>query len=136
MGEDNAVLAVDTERQEENFYPVEVTQLKEFEFLRIVWDDGHLGDYPLAHLRSYCTCSTCGGRGDYSRFERKDSYVQNIYDTGNGALRVDWDNGNHTSIYSFTFLRSLCRCWMCEAERMLADSIERVEVSNQKFAGR
>ena len=57
MGEDNAVLAVDTERQEENFYPAEISHLKEFEFLRIVWDDGHRSDYPLAHLRSYCPCS-------------------------------------------------------------------------------
>lgn len=119
MGEDNAVLAVDTERQKEKLYPVEISHLEEFEFLRITWDDGHLSDYSLAILRSYCPCSVCGGRGDYNRFERRDSYVKNVSNTGNAALRIDWDNGCHTSIYSFTFLRSLCSCHVCQAKKML-----------------
>jgi hypothetical protein len=29
MGEDNAVLAVETERQEEKYYPIEISHLKE-----------------------------------------------------------------------------------------------------------
>jgi len=119
MGEGNAVLAVDTERQEENFYPVEITHLKEFEFLRIVWDDGHLSDYPLAILRSYCPCPVCGGHGDYSRFERKDSFMPVISTIGDAILRIAWTNGHHTSDYSFTFLRSLCSCHVCQARKML-----------------
>jgi DUF971 family protein len=119
MGEGNAVLAVDTERQEEKCCPVEITHLKEFEFLRIVWDDGHLSDYPLAHLRSYCPCSVCGGHDDYSRFERKDSLMPVISTIGDAILRIAWANGHHTSDYSFTFLRSLCSCHVYRAREML-----------------
>jgi len=72
MGEGKAVLAVDIERQEEKYCPVEIAHLKEFEFLRIIWDDGHRSDYPLLYLRSWCPCPVCGGHGDYSRFERED----------------------------------------------------------------
>jgi DUF971 family protein len=71
MGEGKAVLAVDTERQEVKGCPVEIAHLKEFEFLRIIWDDGHQSDYPLAILRSYCPCSVCGGRGDDQRCQRR-----------------------------------------------------------------
>lgn len=119
MGGDKAVLAVDRERQEEHFYPVEVTHLKEFEFLRIIWDDGHLSDYSLAHLRSYCSCPVCGGQGDYSRFDRKDFQMPVIRAGGDSALRIAWANGRHTSDYSFPFLRSLCSCHVCLARKML-----------------
>jgi len=116
---DKAVLAVDTERQEDKCCPVEITHLKEFEFLRIIWDDGHQSDYPLAILRSYCPCSDCGGHGDYSRFERKDFLMPMISAVGDTALRVAWKNGHQTSDYSFTFLRSLCSCHVCQATKML-----------------
>ena len=119
MGEGKAVLAVDTERQEVKGCPVEITHLKEFDFLRIVWDDGHQSDYPLAILRSYCPCSVCGGHGDYSRFERKDFLTPMISAVGDTALRIAWENGHHTSDYSFTFLRSLCSCHVCRARKML-----------------
>jgi DUF971 family protein len=119
MGEGKAVLAVDTERQEEMCCPVEIAHLKEFEFLRIVWDDGHQSDYPLAILRSYCPCSVCGGHGDYSRFERKDFLTPMINAVGDTSLRIAWENGHHTSDYSFTFLRSLCSCHVCQATKML-----------------
>lgn len=119
MGEDNAVLAVDKERQEENFYPVEISHLKEFEFLRIIWDDSHRSDYPLLYLRSWCPCSVCQGQGDYSRFEREDSLMPAISTIGNAILRIAWANGHHTSEYSFTFLRSLCSCHVCQARKML-----------------
>jgi len=118
MGEGKAVLAVDTERQGDKCCPVEITHLKEFEFLRIVWDDGHLSDYPLAYLRSYCACSVCGGRGDHSRFERKDFLMSMISAVSDAALRIAWANGHHSSDYSFTFLRSLCSCHVCQAKKM------------------
>ncbi len=119
MGEDNAVLAVDRERQEEKCRPIEISHLKEFEFLRITWDDDHRSDYPLAILKSYCSCSVCGGHGDYSRFDRKDFQMPVISTIGDAILRIAWANGHHTSDYSFTFLRSLCSCHVCQARKML-----------------
>jgi DUF971 family protein len=85
---DKAVLAVDTERQDDKCCPVEITHLKEFEFLRILWDDGHQSDYPLVSLRSWCSCPVCGGHGDYSRFERKDFLTPMISAVGDTALRI------------------------------------------------
>lgn len=119
MGKDNAVLAVDTERQEEKCCPVEITHLKEFEFLRIIWNDGHLSDYSLGYLRGYCPCPVCGRHGDYSRFGREDSVMPMISTVGDTALRIAWGNGHHTSDYSFSFLRSLCSCHVCQATKML-----------------
>ncbi len=119
MGEDNAVLAVDTERQGGECCPVEISHLKEIEFLRIIWDDSPRSDYPLLYLKSRCPCPVCQGRGDYSRFERKDSLMSMISTVGDAALRIAWVNGHHTSDYSFTFLRSLCSCHVCQARKML-----------------
>ena len=110
---------MDTERQETKCCPVEITRLEEFEFLRIIWDDGHLSDYPLVLLSSYCACSVCGGRGNHSRFERKDFLMPMIGAVGDTALRISWSDGHHTSDYSFTFLRSLCSCHLCQAKKML-----------------
>lgn len=119
MGGDKAVLAVDRERQEEKCCPAEISHLKEFESLRIIWDDGHLSDYSLGYLRSYCSCPVCHGQGDYNGFERKDLQMPVICNLGDTAVSIAWANGHHTSIYDFAFLRSLCSCHVCQARKML-----------------
>lgn len=99
--------------------PVEISLLEKSESLLIIWDDGHESYYSLARLRSHCPCSVCQGWGDYNRFERRDFQISIISTVGDATVSIVWANGCHTSIYSFTLLRSLCSCWMCQAERML-----------------
>jgi len=98
---------------------MEISHLKEFEFLRIIWDDGHLSDYSLAHLRRYCPCPVCHGQGDDNGFERKDLQMPVISNVDGTAVSIAWANGDHTSIYDFAFLRSLCSCHACQARKML-----------------
>jgi len=62
--------------------------------MRILWDVGHLSDYSLAFLRSYCACSVCGGRGDHRGFERKDLLIPMIRAVSDTALRIAWADGH------------------------------------------
>ena len=110
---------MDTEKDAGKCYPVEISHLEQFEFLRIVWDDGHLSDYSLNYLRSSCPCPVCKGRGDYNRIEREDLKLSITSAAEDSALNIGWANGRHTSVYSFTFLRSVCSCRVCRAESML-----------------
>ncbi|MFQ5887919.1 MAG: gamma-butyrobetaine hydroxylase-like domain-containing protein [Candidatus Hydrothermarchaeales archaeon] len=110
---------MNSEKQAEECCPVEISLLVESEFLHIVWDDGHLSDYSLARLRSHCPCSICQETGDYSRFERRDFQMPVISLVADTSVSIAWAHGRHTSVYSFTFLRSLCSCRICQAERML-----------------
>jgi DUF971 family protein len=39
----------------------------------------------------------------------------NIEPVGNYAIRIVWNDGHSAGIYSWDYLRSLCRCDSCKA---------------------
>jgi DUF971 family protein len=46
------------------------------------------------------------------------SYVlTRILPVGNYAIQPEWDDGHHTGIYTWPYLRALCPCATCRAER-------------------
>jgi DUF971 family protein len=101
-------------RPVEQTTPVEVRAPREGEQMHIVWQDGHIGVYPYAILRGLCPCATCQGHQGPIRFVQGGSTVlQDIAEVGSYALRLGWDDGHTTGIYSFRYLRDLCTCSQC-----------------------
>lgn len=84
--------------------------------LEIVWTDGLESRYPLSQLREACPCVECrGGHGkmgmqhapdDLLKLVPRRSYgVTGISAVGNYALQPSWDDGHHTGIYTWEYLR-------------------------------
>jgi len=97
--------------------PVEINHVKTQGIVRITWDDGHVGEYPVEYLRGYCPCALCQGHG--AAAERKfvsvpGSILDEIRAVGNYAIEFRWHDGHSTGIYTFDYLRSLCPCSVCK----------------------
>jgi DUF971 family protein len=99
--------------------PTNITLDKKAGLLIINWPDGVMCHYPLSHLREACPCVECrGGHANMGRQSDPDhilaltptrSYaVENVTLVGNYALQFFWDDGHHTGIYTWEFLRRLC----------------------------
>lgn len=86
--------------------------------LVIRWDDGLVSQYPLAQLREACPCVQCrGGHANMGMAFAPDdlltltparSYrITGLSAVGNYALQPSWDDGHHTGIYTWEYLRRL-----------------------------
>ena len=99
--------------------PLAITLHKADAVLEIAWNDGSTCRYPLAHLREACPCVECRGGHQFMGHEHdptdllvlkpKRSYTMERLDpVGNYAICPTWDDGHHTGIYSWEYLRRLC----------------------------
>src|SRR5436853_7915056 len=90
--------------------------------LIIPWDDGHTSEYPLAGLREACPCVEC--RGGHENMGQppdpnvfsipltaaKSYTITRLLPVGNYALQPEWEDGHHTGLYTWSYLRGLCPC--------------------------
>jgi len=100
--------------------PVEINHIRAEGRVRITWDDGHAGDYPLEYLRGYCPCALCQGHD--AALGNKFISVLNvklneIRAVGNYAIEFRWEDGHSTGIYTFDYLRALCPCVPCKGSK-------------------
>jgi DUF971 family protein len=102
----------------ETNYPTEINHIKGSSLVRIIWDDGHVGEYPEAYLRGQCPCALCQGHGPGHRFlEVPDAKLVGIDGVGNYAIEFRWQDGHSTGIYSYDYLRALCPCAACQSQQ-------------------
>lgn len=97
----------------------------------IDWSDGHKSEYPIEYLRDECPCATCTGahgtapqRSSYSnpkaspfQMYRPKLRMEGIEEVGAYAVRIRWNDGHNTGIYSFDHLRRICPCPQCREAR-------------------
>lgn len=99
--------------------PAGITLNKTDGYLEIKWDDGKTCQYPLSGLREACPCVECrGGHQNMGRqfdptnilvLKPRRSYgIKSVDLVGNYALMPTWDDGHHTGIYTWEYLRRLC----------------------------
>ncbi|PJF40538.1 MAG: DUF971 domain-containing protein [Chloroflexi bacterium] len=99
--------------------PTAINLNKAEAYLEIIWSDGATCRYPLSHLREACPCVECRGGHQFMgrEFDPDDiltltparSYViTEIELVGNYAMQPMWDDGHHTGIYTWDYLRKLC----------------------------
>ena len=81
------------------------------------WEDGFESYIPLRMLREKCPCANCEGEKDVfgnvykgnKKANSKESFLlKGVQPVGYYALRPFWQDGHHSGIYSFEFLRTLC----------------------------
>ncbi|MDQ6707681.1 MAG: DUF971 domain-containing protein [Acidobacteriota bacterium] len=93
--------------------------------VQIDWKDGHKSDYRLEYMRDHCPCATCTGSHGTARRPKSTEnpfqlYTQtlkmeSVESVGNYAIRILWNDGHGTGIYSFEHLRKICPCADCAA---------------------
>jgi DUF971 family protein len=94
--------------------------------IKIDWKDGHHSEYSLAVLRDECSCAICTGahgttpeKTSYSKPDLFPMYkpklkMNSVEPVGRYALRIFWNDGHSSGIYSFDHLRKLCGCELCK----------------------
>ncbi len=90
--------------------------------LQITWQDGHIGRYELDQLRRECPCATCKGEvilwKSYAPTKKENEspemfILKSVQMVGSYALQVGWKDGHDTGLYTWEYLRGLCRCDKC-----------------------
>jgi DUF971 family protein len=99
--------------------PTGITLDKPQKQLVIKWSDGAECHYPLDNLREACPCVECrGGHENMGRATDPEnilsltparSYqIDTVELVGNYALQPFWEDGHHTGIYTWEYLKRLC----------------------------
>jgi DUF971 family protein len=98
------------------------------EGVEIAWSDGHTSHYDFPYLRDQCPCATCNDERSKKEQQAKlgQSAVLPMYKpkakakaakaVGNYAIQIDFSDGHTTGIFSFDYLRTICRCEECARE--------------------
>ena len=90
----------------------------------IEWADGHHTMYPLDGLRRACPCATCQGHSHMNELPDPEIFrlpalmqwkALKVVPGGSIGLRLIWDDGHDTGIYSWERLRAMCPCEACTA---------------------
>jgi DUF971 family protein len=102
--------------------------------VEIEWKDGHHSAWNFAWLRNACPCATC--HEDREKTGRlpgvpkpKEQTLLMMYEApakplevtpaGKYALKFKWSDGHESGIYSWEYLRRVCRCEECMARQGL-----------------
>src|SRR5262249_8031253 len=107
------------QNQAQNPRPTGITLDKPRGLLIITWSDGDECHYPLSNLREACPCVECRGghenmgpQGDpdniLSLTPARSYTIQSLELVGNYALQPTWDDGHHTGLYTWEYLKRLC----------------------------
>lgn len=93
----------------------------------ITWADGHSSHFEFAYLRDQCPCATCnderGKKEVLTTMNLPSSPLLPMYkpkpraqaatQVGNYAIQISFTDGHSTGIFSYDYLRTLCRCEDC-----------------------
>lgn len=98
--------------------------------IKIDWKDGHHSEYTAAYLRDECPCASCTGahgtepqKSNYSnpssnpfQMYRPALRMDSVEEVGSYAIRIRWNDGHNTGIYSWEHLRRICPCPECRGK--------------------
>lgn len=99
--------------------------------IEIDWKDGHHSSYGVAVLRDECPCATCTGahgtKPERTSFSKPAASpfqmytpapkMLNVEPMGSYALKIFWNDGHSSGIYSWDHLRNICPCAECAAAK-------------------
>ena len=98
----------------------------------IDWKDGHHSAWNFTWLRHACPCAVCNEERKHASrapgvpppapggplvMYQAPPRPNNVESVGKYALRFQWNDGHEAGIYSWNYLRSVCQCTICAAQR-------------------
>ena len=106
--------------------PKDITVDRASDTFTLTWPDNHVSVYELSWLRANCPCATC--REDRREAAENTDPLRLIVGpppstevagaefVGNYAVRLEWDDGHNTGIFTFVSLRECCPCTDCNPD--------------------
>lgn len=100
-----------------NFNPKSIEKVEDAK-LRIIWEDDHETVLEFSYLRRSCPCAACKDEWTGEPLLDPAAVPEALGATradvvGNYALTFAFGDGHGTGIFTFEFLRKLCRCGEC-----------------------
>lgn len=93
--------------------------------MQISWADGHVSLYELPEVRRRCPCAGCAGElgrpGLVTRetvFTPRQVTLSELQPLNRFGLQFVWADGHDDGLFSYGYLRELCSCDDCVAERI------------------
>jgi len=98
----------------------------------IEWNDGHVSHYPFVFLRDACPCAMCNEEREKSHRQpgqpptlapgtlpmfKPAAKPVSAEGIGKYAIRFKWNDDHDLGLYSWKYLREVCPCAGCMAER-------------------
>ena len=83
--------------------------------LTVHWGDGHESLYAWTYLRALCPCAAC--RENPPTGKEMEAEAAQVKPVGRYAMTILWGDGHATGIFSYEYLRSLCRCEACRPKQ-------------------
>jgi DUF971 family protein len=111
--------------------PTGIKVEREKQTMTVTWEDGHVSVYPFKLLRAGCPCASCrGGHENMGPEPDPDVFTQytllpdgpqveikDVYQTGMYGITIAWGDYHDDGIYNWHYLRALCPCESCQANR-------------------
>jgi DUF971 family protein len=98
----------------------------------IDWHDGHISHYTFVYLRDACPCAMCNEERDKDRRQpgqppkpapgalpmfKAAAKPISAEAVGKYAIKFNWNDNHDLGLYSWKYLREVCPCEDCKAER-------------------
>ena len=82
------------------------------QLLELSWDDGFSARTPYRHIRGECPCASCKNEWTGERILdpatiRPDLKLESMEPIGNYAVRLVWNDGHSSGLYTWDTLRRL-----------------------------
>jgi len=107
--------------------PADIEVSRQRREMRIRWQNGHESVFPFDLLRKECPCALCVEQREAAPMpaaltvltgpvvKAGEVQAKDVKPIGRYAINFVWSDGHDSGIYSFGYLRSLCRCPACLA---------------------
>ena len=107
--------------------PADIEVSRQRREMRIRWQNGHESVFPFDLLRKECPCALCVEQREAAPkpaaltvltgpvVKAGEVQAKDVKPIGRYAINFVWSDGHDSGIYSFGYLRSLCRCPACLA---------------------
>ena len=84
------------------------------QILELDWPDGNSARLPYRYLRGECPCASCQNEWTGERIIdpssiRPDLKLEGMEPIGNYAVRLAWNDGHGSGLYTWETLQRLCR---------------------------
>ena len=94
--------------------PTNIRALQGEQVLELTWEDGTVARLPYRYLRSQCPCASCHNEWTGERILepasiRLDLKLEDMEPIGNYAIRLAWNDGHGSGLYSWETLQRLTR---------------------------